>query len=230
MSGFNVLLVVAAFAVVALGLLRQLPPQLSPIAPLNLADPIGWTTAAKLMRLTAEPEHCRGLLADSAVVFRPIPDRSDGDFCGYSGAVAISGGSAGFAGGAVRVSCPLAAALSVWEREIVQPAAKRRFGTVVRQIEHVGTYACRRVYGRRIGPVSQHASANAIDVTGFRLADGRTISVARDWSGSDAAARAFLRDVRDGGCRLFASVLGPDYNAEHRDHFHLDMGLYRVCR
>jgi hypothetical protein len=230
MSGFNVLLVAVALAVVGLGLLRQLPSQLSPLAPLNLTDPIGWTTGRKLMRLTGESEQCRTLLAGASVDFAAVPDYSDGGFCGYAGAVAISGGTAAFAGGSVRVSCPLAAALVLWEREVVGPASERLFGTAVRQIEHAGTYACRRVYGRRTGAVSQHASANAIDVTGFRLADGRRISVARDWSGGDPARRAFLREVRDGGCRLFAGVLGPDYNIEHRDHFHLDMGLYRTCR
>ena len=113
---------------------------------------------------------------------------------------------------------------------MVRPAAVRRFGVAVRRIENAGTYACRRIYGRASGPVSQHATANAIDVTGFRLADGRLVSVAGEWSRGDAAARAFLHDVHDGACRLFAGVLGPDYNSEHRDHFHLDMGPYRVCR
>ena len=41
---------------------------------------------------------------------------------------------------------------------------------------------------------------------------------------------AFLRQVRDGACRSFAAVLGPDYNAAHRNHFHLDRGPYQVCR
>ena len=230
MSGFNVLLVAVALAVVGLGLLRELPPQASPLAPLDLAHPIGWTSAGKLMRLTGESEHCRVLLARSTLAFAPVPDRSEGEFCGYANAVAISGGTTAYGEAPIRVSCPLAAALYLWDREVVRPAAERRLGAPVRRIEHAGTYACRRVYGRKVGAASQHARANAIDVTGFRLADGRTIRVARDWEGADPAARAFLRDVRDGACRLFAGVLGPDYNVAHRDHFHLDMGLYRVCR
>ena len=170
------------------------------------------------------------LLARSTLAFAPVPDRSEGEFCGYANAVAISGGTTAYGEAPTRVSCPLAAALYMWDREVVRPAAERRLGAPVRRIEHAGTYACRRVYGRKVGAASQHARANAIDVTGFRLADGRTIRVARDWEGADPAARAFLRDVRDGACRLFAGVLGPDYNVAHRDHFHLDMGLYRVCR
>ena len=72
------------------------------------------------------------------------------------------------------------------------------------------------------------------DVTGFRLADGGTVSVLRDWTG-DPARAALLRDVRDGSCRLFSTTLSPDYNAAHADHLHLDQAARgavggRLCR
>ncbi len=76
---------------------------------------------------------------------------------------------------------------------------------------------------------AEHASANALDISGFRLVDGRRIRLATDWAGESADGR-FLRRVRDGACASFNAVLGPDYNAAHRDHFHLDMGLWKVCR
>ena len=86
------------------------------------------------------------------------------------------------------------------------------------------------IYGGGEGArVSQHATANALDVAAFRLADGRTVSIARDWRGGDSKAQ-FLRRVRDGACHTFNGVLGPDYNSAHRDHLHLDRGPYRVCR
>jgi hypothetical protein len=85
------------------------------------------------------------------------------------------------------------------------------------------------VYGQESGRVSQHATANALDVAGFRLADGRRITVAADWADEGDEGR-FLRAVRDGACRSFETVLGPEYNAAHRDHLHLDRGPYRVCR
>jgi hypothetical protein len=131
-------------------------------------------------------------------------------------------------GGPVRVSCPLAAALYVWEREVVQPAARELLGSEVTQIDHFGTFSCRRVYGREDGAYSQHAMANAIDVAGFRLADGRRITVVGDFR-DDGAKGAFLRRVRDGSCDLMRGVLSPDYNAAHRDHLHLDMGPYGIC-
>ena len=77
------------------------------------------------------------------------------------------------------------------------------------------------MYGRDDGPWSEHATGNAIDIAGFELKDGRVISILQDWDGEEARAR-FLRVARDEACDLFGTVLSPDYNAAHRDHFHLD--------
>ena len=117
---------------------------------------------------------------------------------------------------------------------MVQPAALRRFGHRVVRLAHYGSYSCRRMYGRGTGLWSEHATADAIDVAGFRLDDGTRTAVARDWRG-DRAKAAFLHDVRDGACRLFATTLSPDYNAAHRDHLHLDQAArgalgWRACR
>ncbi|MET0248315.1 MAG: extensin family protein, partial [Sphingobium sp.] len=94
--------------------------------------------------------------------------------------------------------------------------------------------SCRRLYGRSEGDFSEHATANAIDIAAFTLADGRRISVVTDWTGEGKDA-AFLRAVRDGACDLFSTVLSPDYNAAHRDHLHLDQAERgarggRACR
>jgi hypothetical protein len=116
----------------------------------------------------------------------------------------------------------------------LQPAAERHFGARVVRIEHFGSYNCRRIYGRSQGDWSEHATANALDVAGLVLSDGTRASVIRDWKGEGPKAR-FLRDVRDGACRMFTTVLSPDYNAAHRDHLHLDLADrgamgWRACR
>jgi len=93
----------------------------------------------------------------------------------------------------------------------------------------MGSYACRNIYHRAQGRLSQHATANALDISAFRLANGRRISVLKGWSGANDDA-AFLQAARTSACRYFSTVLGPDYNAAHRNHFHLDMGGWLVCR
>ena len=203
---------------------------------LDPGAPIGLATGAKLATLRDRPARCRALLGEAGVAYHALPARVQGASCGFGDGVGWEpGGSRGARYGPAppALACPLAAALSLWEWDVVQPAAARALGTTVSGIDHYGSYACRRIYGRASGDWSEHARAAAIDIAGFRLADGRRITVARDWKG-DGPEAAFLREVRDGACRLFATTLSPDYNAAHRDHLHLDEaargGGWRVCR
>ena len=101
----------------------------------------------------------------------------------------------------------------------MRPAALRHFGAPVANIAHFGSFNCRRIAGS--SGWSEHATADAIDIAGFTLKGGRRIRVLGDWQGTPAE-QAFLRDVRDGACGVFATVLSPDYNAAHADHFHVD--------
>jgi hypothetical protein len=80
-------------------------------------------------------------------------------------------------------------------------------------------------------PWSEHATGNAIDIAAFVLEDGRRISVLGDWEAEGEKAR-FLKAVRDDACDIFATVLSPDYNAAHADHFHFDQGgrWFGACR
>jgi hypothetical protein len=212
-------------------------PQDMPWTPLDLSQPVGAFTGRKLAGLVDDGPHCRALLRRAGVRFTPLPGRQAGPQCGYEGAVRFAaGGSARIAWrpADVGTSCAVAAALALWEWHVVQPAALRHFGRRVAAIDHFGSYSCRRLYGRGEGAWSEHATANAIDVAAFRLEGGGRITVLRDWSG-DGPRAEFLREVRDGACRLFATVLSPEYNAAHRDHFHLDQaerGQYgwRGCR
>ncbi|RLU14198.1 extensin, partial [Pseudomonas prosekii] len=103
------------------------------------------------------------------------------------------------------------------------------YGQAVTRVDHLGSFACRNMYNRENGARSQHASANALDIAGFRLADGRSVNVLKDWPKDNKDAQ-FLRQVRDGACEMFSVVLSPDYNAAHRNHFHVDVGGWSVCR
>jgi len=206
-------------------------PESLPWTALDLRQPIGAFTGRKLTGLADDAARCRALLAEAGIRFTALPPRHDGPQCGYGDAVRLP--AAGALPGDVGTACPLAAALILWEREIVQPAARRHFGRPVAAIDHLGSYGCRRLYGREAGGWSEHARANALDVAGFRLAGGARVAVAADWRDPGAKGR-FLRQVRDGACRLFATVLSPDYNEAHRDHFHLDQARggadWRACR
>lgn len=233
--------IVALAVITGLGLilwskLRGRPQDL-PWTPLDLGQPIGLMTGRKLNALTQSYPACRAALERAGVRYTALPPRSGEGQCGYSDGVRFTSGGArriDFAPAGLGVACPVAAALAIWEWNVVQPAAERHFGTKVTSIDHFGSYSCRRIYGRDAGTWSEHSTADAVDIAGFRLGNGTRITVARDWQG-DTAKAAFLREVRDGACQLFATTLSPDYNAAHADHFHLDqadrgaMG-WRACR
>ena len=198
-------------------------PQDVPWTPLRIDDPIGRFTLRKLVSLADDPPQCRALLAAAGSDDDAAPARIVSADCGYEDGMRLAAaeGEASFSPAGVVTRCPVAASLVVWERQVLQPAAERHFGRRVTQIHNAGSFSCRRLYGRSEGRFSEHATANAIDITGFRLADGTEVSVLRDW-GRKGRRTQFLREVRDGACRLFATTLSPDYNAAHADHLHLD--------
>ena len=177
------------------------------------------------------------LLRGAGALDRPAPVRSVSGDCGYSDGILIRVGSArsaGFAPAGLITSCPVAAALLMWDEQVLQPAARRHFGSEVSALLHAGSFSCRRIYNRASGRWSEHATADAVDILAFRLADGRTVSVLRDWP-NEGPAGAFLRDARDGACGMFTTILSPEYNAAHRDNLHLDMAErvisgWSVCR
>lgn len=198
-------------------------PQDVPWTELDLDQPIGRFTGQKLAGLGDEPRRCTALLQETGSESSPVPPRQAGPNCGYSDGIRLTGTAeeVRYAPAGPVTSCPVAAAMLLLERQVIAPAAQEHLGTQVTAIVHAGSYSCRRLYGRAEGPFSEHATANAFDITGFRLADGSQVSVLSDWN--DEGPRGdFLREVRDGACSLFATVLSPDYNAAHADHLHLD--------
>ncbi len=212
-------------------------PEDMPWTELDLGQPVGAFTGRKLASLDRGGETCRALLERSGIRFTALPPRSAGEQCGYQDAVRFTAGGAleiNYRPADVGTSCPVAAALALWEWHVVQPAALEHFGSKVAGIEHFGSFNCRRIYGRSEGSWSEHATANAIDIAGFRLEDGTRISLVGDWEGAGAKSE-FLKEVRDGACELFATVLSPDYNEAHRDHLHFDQANrgslgWRACR
>ncbi|MGE0766259.1 MAG: extensin family protein [Hyphomicrobiaceae bacterium] len=136
---------------------------------------------------------------------------------------------------AATLRCEMIPAVDKWMAEVVLPIARRHFGSSVVEIKVAASYSCRpmnNVWGAKL---SEHGHANALDVSAFKLADGRWIAVKSGWNG-DPDERSFLRDVHDGACKIFTTVLGPLADRHHHDHFHLDLarhgrdGRMMICR
>lgn len=204
------------------------PDRWNPWAPLDLRQPPNLLAGWKLWRLQREPALCEAALATADLAFERVPDRESAEGCGLENVVRVSRSGVAFSSSFL-VTCRMAAGLALFERHRLQPAAARALGQPVARIDHLGSYACRNIGSGATGRRSQHATANAFDIAGFVLRDGTRVSVARDWDGAGPKGR-FLREARDGACDIFRVVLGPEYNAAHRDHFHLDMGGFGLCR
>ncbi len=123
---------------------------------------------------------------------------------------------------AVTVNCRMSDALERWLREVVQPRSKALLDATVIRVVDLAGYHCRARYGSPNERISQHAFANAIDIAEFVTAKGEHIRVADHWDTGDERA-AFLREIHKGACVIFGTVLGPEANAAHRNHFHLDL-------
>jgi hypothetical protein len=136
------------------------------------------------------------------------------------------------------LDCSMVAELDGWLAEVVQPAALARFGAPVAQLDSMGSYNCRGMNNQIGARLSEHSFGNALDIGGFELADGRKITLIRDWTHGDPQTRAFLHDVHNGACGHFATVLSPGSNPFHYNHIHVDLaqhgmsshGPRRICK
>lgn len=169
----------------------------------------------------------RGLVHESASV-RAVKDMNGPGICGAEHpfkVTALDSGSVAL-NATQTLDCPMIAALDDWVHDVVQPAAEARFGERVVAIDSMGSYNCRGINNRSGANLSEHAFANAVDIGGFTLADGRTLNIKRDFNGADADESGFLHAAHAGACEHFTTVLGPGYNSFHANHFHLDLALH----
>jgi hypothetical protein len=204
----------------------DLPRHYNPFAPLHVADPLTVMTEFKLRRLRGDAGYCSAALLTAPLRTIPRPDAGSAE-CPLPDAVQVQAGAVPLSS-TFLASCALAVSYALWEGHVLQPLAEQHFGQGVRRVTHLGSYACRNVRGGT--RQSEHASANAIDISAIALADGRSITVEKHWT-EDGAAGQFLRALHRRSCNVFTMALGPAYDAAHHNHFHFGMGgRFGLCR
>ena len=219
-------------AMTSLALDRNIPPQHLPWRKLNPEAPLGFATSSQFLRMTLSPSNVCMDMARDTDGFNSIPadPKKTNSVCGWETARVVYGSESGtLRPGEANMQCPLAIGTYIWLREI-DTLAQIHLGSKLKTVHHVGTYSCRRQNGNNSGKWSEHAYANAWDIIGFELEDGRVISVLKDWKSKDKNRRKFLRETRNRACKIFRVTLSPDYNKAHRDHLHVDMGPTTACR
>jgi hypothetical protein len=204
-------------------------PEIEPQRPaLDLKRDWSLADRAELARLSSDPAMCLAGLDAVSVNYAVLEPSSEGmgAGCGVQNALSVDATLAPFTSPQV-MTCALAARLYVWQLQTVAPAAEELLGSELVGVESLGSFSCRRVAGS--GRLSEHSFGKAADIGAFRLADGRRISV-EDSYWSKGAEGQFLRRIHEEACELFDVTLGPAYNHDHRDHFHLDVGGNSACR
>lgn len=199
----------------------------------NLGEPLPGETPNRQVqtgRLTpaqalSHSEADKQLLA-LGVQYRRIPDDDNDRGCEIKEAVEVS------AFGNVKLTRPalltqdMAIRMGRWVNESLQPEAQKQFRQQIAAIDVGGSYSCRNIYGkpfggRFAGRLSEHAFANAIDIGGFKLADGREVAYLKDWHRKDGSSE-FLQATSLSACETFNTTLTPDYDRFHRNHIHVD--------
>ena len=205
-----------------------LPDAWHPFTPLDVEAPVTGLTRWKLRNALLDDASCLQVLRGAT--FSRLDPLQDSPQCHISPRVALTGvGDARLT--RIETRCQTALRLAMWERHGLQTAARRHLGTRIDEIRHFSSYNCREIRrpGGSGGRMSSHATADAIDVAGFRTTDGRLIALEADWAGNGPTAR-FLRDAFASACLWFPVALGPGYNALHADHFHLQGTGWGLCR
>jgi hypothetical protein len=306
--GLAVLLALPAVAQAQAGE-RPPPPDRNPLRPvvktplLPAEAPIMEWSAGEVAAAEAD---CAKSLAELALDYEKLPPIKEGK-CGAPAPIllkAVGDQPKVEIDPPATVTCKLARALSTWLKNTVQPEAKVRFGAPVVKLTNASSYVCRNRYNGTDTALSEHALANALDVSEFVFQSGEKLTVLASWprlavveptqdqsgasaeitgsvptaavdasgKAADAAAAAksnpfvpapedartnpfvlptavakaapprppaearppeapptseFVRKVHQDACKAFGTVLGPEANEAHKDHFHLDMKARR---
>ncbi len=207
-----------------------LPPEWDPFVPLDVTDPVTPVTSWKYQAALSGADECLAAL-ETGANFTVLPDFTHNDQCFIQTQVSLTGaGQADVA--PVKTRCQTALRTAMWMQHGVQPAAQELLGQGVKQLHHLSSYSCRpiRTASGASNQMSTHATAEAIDITGVTLDDGRRVMLLQGWQSSDPNVQQFFRAMRDTACTWFRTTLGPDFNRLHADHFHLQHTGWGTCR
>lgn len=164
----------------------------------------------------------------------PISDQAGGGRqCGVQSPLELTGvlanGRMVPVSAGVTTDCGVASAMPDWLQAVdsyLVAREKTRLAEVV-----VGTsYMCRNVNNATTGNLSFHAFADALDIVGFKLEDGRTVTIEGGWGDALSSEGRLLRFAHGAACTNFTTVLGPEADAQHADNLHVDLGCHgKTC-
>ncbi|HEV7251778.1 MAG TPA: extensin family protein [Mesorhizobium sp.] len=201
--------------------------RLVPSNPFLASFPRWSEPAAPGQALSAEERDCRRQLKKLDVEFRDLAAIDDGGACRIDAPVSVSAIGSVEMKPAATLTCAMALSFARWTKKELVPSSRWRYLSGIKTIHQGSSYSCRRIRGT--GVASEHAKGNALDVMRIELNNGKDIDVKKPgWFAF--RQRGLLNAVRDDACGYFSTVLGPGYDADHKDHFHFDIKARRNGR
>lgn len=190
-------------------------------------------------KVATAQQDCRTRLAGLDITFEAMAPIGQEGGCGTPGAILITAIAGVAIAPPAEANCDMAESLHGWIGSSVKPAAKEHLGKRLTVVRNASAYVCRRRNNSASGKMSEHAYANALDISTLGFDDGSSTNIKGDWSGltqliglSDKSA--FLQRIRRDACIRFTTVLGPGSDPYHGDHFHIDRAKrrngYRICQ
>ncbi|WP_407704517.1 extensin-like domain-containing protein [Winslowiella arboricola] len=210
---------------------QHLPAEYNPFTPLAVTDPPNIITRYKLRQLATDPQACLAVMErarDAGLVSFSRPGVMSGQ-CPLENALSIQRYGDVQLSSRFLASCPLAVSSVMFVLRVQEQRGGGPLASPLARIDHLGSYACRNIYHRAQGRLSEHATADAWDIAGFQLKNGQRITVLNHWQQPPEKA-SWLHQTFQQSCNYFGNSLGPDYNAAHANHFHLGMRGFGVCR
>jgi hypothetical protein len=169
---------------------------------------------------------------EGKVTGKSLPPIHEGQ-CGIQSPLAVSAISANGRSipfdATVTIDCGMATVLPDWAAE-VDSYLFAHDKTRIKKIAVSTNYECRNVDHAKEGNLSFHSFADALDVIGFTLEDGRTVSIDPGFNGTPEQGHDILHFARDAACTHFMTVLSPDADSFHQNNMHLDLACHgKMC-
>lgn len=177
------------------------------------------TPRPAVVRRVAAPRVSGAICNSNSIEGRRIAPISGRGACGVDQPVAVTAVAGVKLSTPAQINCRTARALETWVEKGAKPAAAG-YGGGLTELHVVASYACRTRNSQSGARLSEHAKGNAIDIAGFRFANGSTVSLLQDWN--KRREGEMLRQMWRAACGPFGTVLGPNSDRFHRDHFHFD--------
>jgi len=196
--------------------------------------------AEMVVKSPAAPDQIQQCLADlkaAGVAFQSLGTMTK-EGCTVEGAVELDAVASRFGkiilAGKPILACGFARQFTAWIGDVAAPLTLAYFGTKLSEVDIGAAFVCRNRYNLPGEKISEHAKGDAVDVTAFRLENGRNLSVEAS-SASAEIDGVWIKTLRATGCGYFTTILGPGSNEAHKAHLHFDYEMrggnynYRIC-